>query len=53
MKIFKKTVLNGIASTGGNHDTHVSSQSVSIKLKGVSEAERKNLRIPSYQYILP
>lgn len=53
MKIFKKTVLNGIAASGSNHDTYVSSQDVTIKLKGISDAERESLRIPSYQYILP
>lgn len=55
MKAQKKISLNIITTKGGNNQdaypTH--GQNTAIRIKGIAEADRQKLRIPSYQYILP
>lgn len=54
MKVSKKTALSvaDMAQVGGRNN-FTTARPQAIKLKAVTTAERKRLRIPSYKYILP
>lgn len=53
MKVSKKTALSAAHMTKVGDRNNRTTAPKSIKLKAVTAAEREQLRIPSYQYILP
>lgn len=54
MKVIKKISTDAnLNSFSGNLDGSVLIRPIRIKLRGITEADRERLRIPSYQYILP
>lgn len=54
MKVSKKTALSVAHMTqDGGRNNLTTAQPQAIKLKAVTTAERQQLRISSYQYILP
>ena len=54
MKVSKKTAMSvGCSTQDGGRKNHTAARPQAIKLKAVTTAERQQLRIMTYHYILP
>ena len=53
MKVNKKHTVIFSSTEGSSKNKPLSKTNTAIKLKTISKEERENLRISSYQYLLP
>ena len=53
MKIDKRNIENGTSSVVNSKNKPLSNSHSAIKLRTISMKDRKELRIPSYEYLLP
>lgn len=53
MKTNKRNIFNGTSTVVNSKNKPLSNSHSAIKLKTISTKDRQELRIPSYEYLLP